>query len=308
MAECLLEGAGEVNKGDWSSATVLLGLTPSILGMAAPTIEERLQLLRERPILGFLSILAAPSLTFSRPWIEPDHPDKKRISWIRQHTPGRAPNVYWIVVQYLSVALASANVVENTIRLGNQTIISWKCNMTYLELAWALLASVPPLVGLLRYFGPFSKKPKDNEALKKHEDSKIHGSRNHVEASETEETTVTKEMSEMKEASEKAKASADDKADFCEGLIDSCANICGLVHVVFGTIVLSSVQFVGTLDALGVVCRFTASALVAQFITMTQLYGKPDNLAKPEGFERLDRTNVGERIYGMNRNDLEKGA
>lgn len=62
MAECLLEGAGEVNKGDWSSATVLLGLTPSLLGMAAPTIEERLQLLRERPILGFLSILAARRL------------------------------------------------------------------------------------------------------------------------------------------------------------------------------------------------------------------------------------------------------
>jgi hypothetical protein len=260
MAECLLEGAGEVNKGDWSSATVLLGLTPSILGMAAPTIEERLQLLRERPILGFLSILAAPSLMFSRPWVNPDNPDKKKTTWIRQNTSRKGSNAYWIVVQYLSVALAAANVLENTIRLGNQTIISWKCNVTYLELAWALLAPVPPLVGLVRYLGPFSKKD----------------------------------------------APFGEEVDFCGGLLDSFANICGLVHVVFGTIVLSSVQFIGTLDALGVVGRFTASVLIVQFITMTQLYGESDlPLPKPEGFQRLDRTKFEKKVYGM---DSEKGS
>lgn len=97
---------------------------------------------------------------FSRPWVKPDNPDKSKITWIRQYTSERGSNAYWTVVQYFSVALAAANVLENTIRLGNQTIISWKCNMTYLELAWALLAPVPPLVALARYLGPFSKKPK----------------------------------------------------------------------------------------------------------------------------------------------------
>ncbi|KAJ5998580.1 hypothetical protein N7451_006390 [Penicillium sp. IBT 35674x] len=293
MAECLLAGAGEVNKGDWSSATVLLGLTPSILGIAAPTIEERLQLLKERPLLGFLSILAAPSLMFSRPWIKPDHPDEKKTGWIRKHFSGKNPKAYWTVVQYLSVALAAANVIENTIRLGHQTIINWKCNVTYLELLWVLLAPVPPLVALMQYLGPISKKPKKDEDLKQPEDHKTPGNPKGVEATETNEASETNEAP---------------KEDSHEGLFDSFANICGLIHVVFGTIVLSSVQFIGTLDALGVVGRFAASALVVQFITMTQLYGKPNDLTKLKRFERLDKTNFRKRVYGMDGNDLEQGA
>lgn len=304
MAECLLKGAGEVNKGDWSSATVLLGLTPSILGMAAPTIEERVQLLRERPILGFLSILAAPSLTFSRPWIKPDHPDKAQMSWIRHYTAGKDPKVYWIIVQYLCVALAVANVIENSIRLGNQTIISWKCNMSYLELVWALLAPVPPLVALIRYLHPFAKKFKDYKDMQGDEEGKVHEHDN-VQVSEAQETTKTKEPTQMNKATQTDEpkqmneAPVEEKVDRCAGLLNSFANIFGLVHLVFGTIVLSSVQFIGTLDALGVVGRFAASVLIVQFITMTQLYGKPDTLPKPRRFERLDRTGFEKKVYGM---------
>jgi hypothetical protein len=45
----------------------------------------------------------------------------------------------------------------------------------------------------------------------------------------------------------------------------------GAVHVLFGTVMFSSVLFIGTLDALGVVGRLTASTLVCQFITALEL-------------------------------------
>lgn len=227
---------------------------------------------------------------FSRPWVKPDNPDKSKITWIRQYTSGRGSNAYWTVVQYFSVALAAANVLENTIRLGNQTIISWKCNMTYLELAWALLAPVPPLVALARYLGPFSKKPKEDNVQRKPPQGRA---------------TETNGASDVKDTLETMDASVGDRVDFCEGLLDSFANICGLVHVVFGTIVLSSVQFIGTLDALVVVGRFTASVLIVQLITMTQLYGKSNlPLPKPGSFQQLNRTNFEGKVYGM---DLENG-
>ncbi|RAH70332.1 uncharacterized protein BO66DRAFT_401376 [Aspergillus aculeatinus CBS 121060] len=290
MAECLLEGAGEVNKGDWASATVLLGLTPSILGTVAPTIEERLQLLRERPILGFLGILAAPSLTFARPWVKPDHPGDKPTTWLREHTAGRNPNVYRSLVQYLAVALAAANVLENAIRLGSQTIISWKCNMGFLELAWVLLAPVPSLVMLV--LPPLVALTNSGLAV-------LGDCLGRLLSREHPDTTAGTPANDH-----------DGRVDLGEGFYNGLANICGLVHVVYGTIVLSSVQFIGTLDALGVVGRFTASALVAQFITMTQLYGgsgtkekRNEGKKKQDGSPWLDRTGVTSRVYGLEGDD-----
>jgi hypothetical protein len=65
------------------------------------------------------------------------------------------------------------------------------------------------------------------------------------------------------------------------GIFDSTANIVGAGHVIFGTVVLSAVLFIGTLDALGVFARYAASSLVCQLITVLELGESEERTALP---------------------------
>ena len=62
-----------------------------------------------------------------------------------------------------------------------------------------------------------------------------------------------------------------------EARIAVCLNwvavILAYAHWIFGTLVFSSTLFIGTLDALGVIARYLASALVCRMILLVELAG-----------------------------------
>ncbi|KAJ5353693.1 hypothetical protein N7541_006257 [Penicillium brevicompactum] len=216
MVNCLMDNPGEVNKADWSSAIVMLGLTPTILGGLSPTLEQKAKMCWENPILGFLCVLGAPSSPFSRPWERLDKVPSRHFG-SRALLPKHSASLAAITLKYLLASAAAANVLQNAIMLGQQTILSWKCTWAYLEIAWVFLALVPLLfaIGSVYFEG-------------------IHAGKQNRQS----------------------------------GILDSLANILAAGHVVFGTVVLSAVLFIGTLDALGVFARFAASALICQLITV----------------------------------------
>ena len=51
------------------------------------------------------------------------------------------------------------------------------------------------------------------------------------------------------------------------------AVILAYAHWIFGTLVFSSALFIGTLDALGVIARYLASALVCRMIMLVEIAG-----------------------------------
>jgi hypothetical protein len=63
---CLLSTVSESAKGDMASASVLLGLTPSILSSLGPTLAEVSLLSLRRPILAILISLGSPAIYPSR--------------------------------------------------------------------------------------------------------------------------------------------------------------------------------------------------------------------------------------------------
>ncbi|KAJ5771774.1 hypothetical protein N7520_002303 [Penicillium odoratum] len=142
--------------------------------------------------------------------------------------PNDMTSVVIITTKYLFASAAAANVLQNSIMLGRQTILSWKCTSSYLEIAWVFLALVP--LGL----------------------------------------SIASIMFESKSAAEQKRKNQ-------IGLFDSLANLAGAGHVTCGTVILSAVLFIGTLDALGVFARFAASALVCQLITVLELDDKDES-------------------------------
>ncbi|OKO94967.1 Aconitate hydratase, mitochondrial [Penicillium subrubescens] len=273
MVDCLYSKNGDINKADWSSALVLLGLTPTILGQLGPDIKEKARLGFQSPILGFLCVLGGPCIPFTRPWTKQEA--KKQMRKEQREEGNFASEEMWIFspgsplpdrrswtpikifLNYLLSAAAAANVLHNVITLGQQTVLSWKCTWTHLQLAWVFSAVGPVLfsgVALL-----FEKK-KGRERSADESSKKCRVATAYLETS--------------------AK------------VFDSLSNILCAGHVVFGTILLSSALFIGTLDALGVVARFAASTLVCQLITALELDTKVNEKKEDDGMTTTDQISI----------------
>ncbi|KAJ5592175.1 hypothetical protein N7537_009079 [Penicillium hordei] len=68
LVSCIYNNTKEIDKADMSSALVLLGLAPTVLGQMGPALDHKAQLCFRSPILGLLCVLGAPSIAFGMPW------------------------------------------------------------------------------------------------------------------------------------------------------------------------------------------------------------------------------------------------
>lgn len=141
MATCLLQNIDDYDKADMQSATIILGLMPTILSYIGPTIGEIALLSSRRPVLAVLVMLGAPAVFATRPfdYNSPAESLKKDIGSfvLYKQTPLRAAAI--TIAQYLLLCLAVANCLLNSVQLGTSTILSWKCLWPYLELGWNVM-------------------------------------------------------------------------------------------------------------------------------------------------------------------------
>lgn len=133
MATCLSEHIDDNDKADMQSATVILGLMPTILSYVGPTVGEMALLSSRRPVLAMLLVLGAPAIFATRPF-EFDNPRKslKKDAGnfvFRKQSPFRETAT--VAAQYLLLSLAVTNCLLNSMQLGSSTILSWKCSGSY---------------------------------------------------------------------------------------------------------------------------------------------------------------------------------
>ncbi|KAJ5188151.1 hypothetical protein N7491_004476 [Penicillium cf. griseofulvum] len=270
LVSCIYSNTKEIDKADMSSALVLLGLTPTVLGQIGPTIHNKAQLCFHYPVLGLLCVLGAPAMAFGMPWAKTDPREPPQGNafasgekWIVGSTEKPAQPVptltrllqYLIrLLIYLIAAGAAINVFLNAWTLGQQTVVSWKCTSSYLELVWVVTTLAPMLFAITAY-----------------------------------------SMEGSKRTSEKKGWALWIRSFY------SLSNVAGAGHVIFGTLVFSSVLFIGTRDALGVVGRLTGSALVCQFITALELE------RVEEESERKRKRNEESEKEMKRKEELEKG-
>lgn len=153
MASCLFRNTAEIDKADMSSALVLLGLTPTVLGQIGPTIKAKAQLGFQSPVLGLLCLLGAPSIAFEKLWVDPSVAIKEPSAKSPYELDSMSSQARWKIwaihlLKYLFSAGAMVNVFHAAFTLGQQTITSWKCTYWYLELIWVSTTIAPILFGV----------------------------------------------------------------------------------------------------------------------------------------------------------------
>ncbi|KAK4042522.1 hypothetical protein C8A01DRAFT_33465 [Parachaetomium inaequale] len=284
---CILANAPEWMKSNMGAAGVLLGLLPTILSLAGPDTAETGLLAQRRPFLASLIALGSPAVSPYRMFMASDPAelllsDKKSGtgSLMDIQNLGFMQKLGILAAQYLLAAAAVVGVFHNSWTLGVQTLCSFSTESTYHPLLWAATAllanTVSAIATLLRI------------AITEHQHEHGHRPGPPVVLSSspppvTYYTLLPAKLQRMLQREFQLSGAPSHtttsiiitrKPNSYPAAIAAWLTSTGtILHIIYGTITFSTVVFISTQDALGVVARYLVSTLVCRIILNFELSG-----------------------------------
>ncbi|KAK3718572.1 hypothetical protein LTR37_005076 [Vermiconidia calcicola] len=254
VTDCLLNTFHEVDKANMASAAVILGILPTSLSLAGSTTAETGLLSLRRPLLAFLIGAGAPAVNPTRTF---HYADPKDLLYIRRKSI-RAPRltgffgVVVLVLEYLFACLAVTNLSIVSWQLCVRTICSFAQDTVYMPALWALMAEAIHIAGAIAVA---LRVQLTEEPSKRRRPHSHRFGRNIFQ-------TIRKEFT-LSRAQPAATLEYDEESYWF--LIVSWITASGTVlHIVFGTLVFSSLLFITTLDAVIVVFQLLGSTIVVE--------------------------------------------
>ena len=140
---------------NFQSATVILGVLPSVLGSLGARLSETSYLSVHRPVLSLLLAVGSPGIWMTWPF-EYDNPVetvKQSPSQLVMPSFKEWPRASGCLsaLQYMLVLASIANLVEISLQLGRKTIVSWRCTFDYGPLLWVLTPIVVHLIASVTF-------------------------------------------------------------------------------------------------------------------------------------------------------------
>ena len=278
---------------------------PTLLASLGPRIAEISLLSTHRPFLTFLLSIGAPSVWPTRIFNYDDPANclgsGLNLAVVKPQRRYRAR--FYSALQYVLVIGSIVNLFQVAIELGTLTVVSWSCALDYLPLAWAIIPFGIHLVAAVSY---------------------------HIEVAQTE-TQIRREMAiengarsplirSMTFLQERANLSWLQKefalcANQPKGLeavlkqkktsqftvfLNCVASLMAFFHLLFGTMLFSSLIFIAVWDILNsVIWRYLISTVVCRLVLLVELAGlREQNEKENDGVQRR-LTGLGERVNGM---------
>jgi hypothetical protein len=275
---CILANAPEWMKSNIGAAGVLLGLLPTILSLAGPDTAETGLLAQRRPFLAALTALGSPAVSPYRMFMASDPADlllsKEKsgtVSLIDIQNLGPMQKLGILAAQYLVAAAAAIGVFHNSWTLGVQTLCSFSTESTYHPLLWAttaLLANTMAAVATMLRI-----------AITEHSTPPPLTSCTLLPA-KLQRTLQREFQLSGATTSIVLKPKPDSYPAATAAWLTSTGTI---LHIIYGTITFSTVVFISTQDALGVVARYLVSTLVCRIILNFELSGMRAVVRAPDG-------------------------
>ncbi|KAI1114746.1 hypothetical protein F5Y14DRAFT_162074 [Nemania sp. NC0429] len=276
---CILNHTSDYIKSSMASAQVLLGLTPTILALLGPSPMELslLTIIAKRPFLALLLALSCPSVYLGRAF------DSTPPLDILKERPGRRPQ--WrpkglkryglVVAQYLLALGSLTNVAVLYYQLGVRTICIFWSNGTVVPLIWGLFALPIHVCAAIAFRLQARRLYSDDDLKRRSFRGWIGGTKKRIwETLKAEPVPAALQKDVYIIAYPETKKFIAINWLLTPGII---------IHVVFGTLVLSSLTFIGPRDALEVVGRFTISVLISRAILMYEIAGVRDRFNSSDG-------------------------
>lgn len=269
----MLSSVSETIRADMASASVLLGLTPTILANIGSTVAELSLLSLRRLFLTFLISLGSLVINPGRVVMYEDLfalSDSYTCALVIPRI-CRPWSIVVSIIQYLLAAAAVFNVLQLCYRLGMQSAISWWCTFSFAPLIWASLSIVIYILtgSSLRIRRSFRSLPAQEAA----QDTRCTIFTRLLRAVGTE-FTLSANNRERREPVERAVLG-------CMPVgLHLAAGWVAIAHVVFGTAIFSGLLFINIHYGFIVFVRFITSSAICQLLISFEIGGIRD---VPEG-------------------------
>ncbi|KAI0403499.1 hypothetical protein F4802DRAFT_291394 [Xylaria palmicola] len=270
VVKCLLDNVSEYIKAASSSAQVILGVTPPILATLGASTDElaMLNVVGRRPLLALLISFGNPSVYMDRvfDFRQPEkmlQPSRGRYRLYRPDTAYKQ----WLLsaFQYALAAGAAANVAVLSWQLGVGTVCSWWSDTVFGPLTWAVL-SIP-----IHMAGTFAIRLRLRR-IYSDEDKEAMGFRQWVRRLPTALRGFWKSEWVPAVAQDEIRTIAFEESELyvAWSWFLSTATI---IHILFASLVLSGLLFIGPRDALLVIFRYVVSVLACRALVTFELAG-----------------------------------
>ncbi|KAJ3492914.1 hypothetical protein NLG97_g5063 [Lecanicillium saksenae] len=285
VLDCLLKQFPEFRKAELGAAAVVLGLAPTILQMISPTPADTALISVRRPILALLLGMASPASVFSpaTSYAESLETLSKPLSrQLRASFPyttarllggsRRARHGYITgslsVLQYVLALAAVANSAYRTYQLCVWTVCSFSPITVFLPALWHGTVVLVHLGGWIALrLNSQSAKITKGAREEPHWQSMATGWQCRLKALLFNETMPSALAKRLPINSREA-----GPAPFFS-VVTSALYVGVPVHVLFGTLVLSSLMFISAFDSIAVVAWYALSTIVANAIVYFEYAG-----------------------------------
>ena len=260
--DCILGATLESQKANMASAAVILGLTPTILTMLGCRTTEIALLSTRRPFLSLLLALGSPSAVPVRTYEYDDVFEiLKTNENPRQDTKSFLRKVLEVVAGYLLAIGAILNVAVVSYELGQKALFNFACNQATLASVWAFLAVLVQIFGCVAFQLRFQRNDYSRNGGQ-HNSSRF----------------AQRLRNEFSPCSTHAPGYIGQKSTtflflFLFHALSWFTAAGAVAHILFGTLVFSSLTFISVNDALPVATRYVVSAIVCRAILMFELAG-----------------------------------
>ncbi|KAM7189692.1 hypothetical protein V8F33_009940 [Rhypophila sp. PSN 637] len=281
VVSCLLDRMPQFIMSNMQSAQVLLGLTPTILAILGASTEESatLAVIGQRPFLSLMLACGSPSVYLSRAF-----EFKDPVEILSKHRPQHyRPGIIsgksstfrsiLVIIQYTTAFTATANVSLLAYELGTQAICLFASEWVLMPFLWSATVIILYFMG----FGWHRLRVRRVKQCKHNSESECRNPE--CDNPETWIQFLKRRVScEFRLSVKNGKflvEPADESKRYI--ILGWILSVLSVLHIIFGTLTLSSMLFIGPRDALKVIARFVASALACRIITMYELAGLREN-------------------------------
>jgi hypothetical protein len=246
------------------SAQIILGLLPTILAVLGASSDETslLAIIGKRPLLAMVLAAATPSIYTTRAFEYPnprntlrDSPGRFRINF------GNRRRIIVSIIEYIVGLGALANVAVMCWELGINVVSAIGVEVTYLPALWLILGLPVHFLGsvLFRLKANRASQPQEEKAKNPSRYNSLWNGLKHIDSA-----LLTHEPS----LGIHIKWFPESKLSIAFNWIYSIMTV---LHIIFGTILFSSLTFIGPKDATGVLARFVGSLLICRMILMYEV-------------------------------------
>ncbi|KAH7125147.1 hypothetical protein B0J11DRAFT_433685 [Dendryphion nanum] len=246
VVSCILAHFDESGKAQLAVSSVLLGILPTILGMVGSNTTEIGLLALRRPIFAILLSLGAPVLSPTRSFEY-----RSPVEMLKTKPDGLPAFTKWqrrlCPIKYITTVVAIGNIVHVTWQLCEYSVCVFSASTWWLPALWAGISVIPHLLGA--YAVTLRVRTMPHRTLR---------------------ATF---MSEFDFSKQQTNPKWDPIPESKRYLVFSwLASFITILHLVMGTVVLSSALFISPSDAVIVSIRLLCSAVTCRVLLMFELH------------------------------------